>query len=255
MLAINEPIGRYIALANLERNLFHKSIEEDVTDLVDLIRIRIKDKPVDQVADSLLESMFKLRLDLIQWLANNNKETSSYLNSLNEHTAVNLQLAPFSSLAEAISVVLLSYEKIILPIFESTPDSFKDIFEEIKNNKPNYDSFKMLSLHPSPRVKYLKNWIDASLQFDIGLIISDLVMTEQIKFPKKRISVELTEFLYNTITRFGAYSIFTGFWTPDPADTSNMVNRMKILCATIEMDNNLSYQVSSQEAFYKMLHN
>jgi hypothetical protein len=255
MLAINEPIGRFVALANLEKNILsQKSIEQDVVNLVDLITIRIKDKSVDEVANSLLENIFDLRFDLIEWLADNDKDLNFYLKFLSKHISVNLQLAPFSNLAETISSVLLAYEKIVSPIFEALPNSFEDILEDIQKNKPEYDTFKLFSLHPSPQIKYLKNWIDSSLQLEVGIIIADLILTNQIQFPKKRIKSELIEFLFSTITKFGAYSIFTGFWNPDSDDISNLTNRMKILSATIELDNNSFYR-TSKEGFFKMVNN
>lgn len=255
MIALNEPIGRFVALANLEKNIFsQKSIEKDVSDIVDLITIRIKDKSLEEVSESLLENIFDLRFDLIEWLGNNDKDFNFYIESIDKHIAVNLQLAPFSNLAEAISKTLLAHQKIVSPIFDSMSNTFEDIYEEIQNNKPEYDSFKMFSLHPSPQVKYLKEWIDSSLKLDVGLILADLVLTNQIQLPKKRIKSELIDFLYGSITKFGAYSIFTGFWNPDSEDNSNLTNRMKILSATTELSNKSFYK-TSKEGFFKMVNN
>lgn len=255
MIAINESIGRFVALANLEKDIFsQKSIEQDVEDLVDLITIRIKDKSVDEVANGLLENIFDLRFELIEWLADNDKDLNFYLEFLSKHISVNLQLAPYSNLAETISSVLLSYEKIVSPIFESLPNSFEDIFDEIQKNKPEYNTFKIFSLHPSPQIRYLKNWIDSSLQLEVGIILADLILTNQVSISKKRIKSELIEFLYSTITRFGAYSIFTGFWSPDTEDISTLTNRMKILSATLELDNKSFYK-TSKEGFFKMVNN
>lgn len=255
MIAINESIGRFVALANLEKDIFsQKSIEQDVADLVDLITIRIKHKPVDEVANSLLENIFDLRFEIIEWLANNDKDLSFYLDFLNKHISVNLQLAHFSNLAETISSVLLAYEQIVSPILESLPNTFENILAEIQNIKPEYNTFKILSLHPSPQIKYLKNWIDSSLQLEVGIILADLILTNQISISKKRIESELIEFLYRTITRFGAYSIFTNFWTPETDDIPNLTNKMKILSATLELEHK-SYYKTSKDGFFKMLNN
>lgn len=255
MIAINESIGRLVALANLEKNIFsQKSIEQDIEDLVDLISIRIKEKSVDEVANGLLENIFDLRFEVLNWLASNDKDLNFYHDSLSKHISVNLQLAPYSDLAETMSSILLSYEKIVSPIFESLSNSFEDILDEIKRKKPEYNTYKMFSLHPSPQIRYLKNWIDSSLQLEVGIILADLVLTNQIRLPKERIKIELLEFLYNTIIRFGAYSIFTGFWSPDAEDITDLTNRMKILSATLELDNKLFYK-TSKEGFFKMVNN
>ncbi|MEO1713424.1 MAG: hypothetical protein AAFU60_08830, partial [Bacteroidota bacterium] len=100
MIAINEPIGRFAALANLEKKIFsQRSIEQDIKNLIDLISIRIKEKSVDEVANGLLENIFDLRVELINWLASNDKDLNFYHAFLSKHISVNLQLAPYSDLA------------------------------------------------------------------------------------------------------------------------------------------------------------
>lgn len=75
MLAVNESVGRFVALANLEKDMLaQQSIEHDVNDLVDLITLRIKDNHISEVAGSLLENMFKLRFDILEWLVDNDKK-------------------------------------------------------------------------------------------------------------------------------------------------------------------------------------
>ena len=74
MLATIEPIGRFIALAHLEKGIIpQKSIEQNLDNVVDLIIARAKNQPIEDVANSLLEQVFELRLDLIQWFGKNDK--------------------------------------------------------------------------------------------------------------------------------------------------------------------------------------
>jgi hypothetical protein len=255
MIALSESIGRFVALANLEKNIVSQaSIEQAITDLIDLITIRIQEQSVDQVADSLLENVFNLRFELIEWLAKKNKDLNFYIQSFNQHLAVNLQLAPYSILANTISSVLLSYEHIIAPRFESIYNSFEDITSVVQNDKPTYSMFKMLALHPSPQIQSVKNWIDSSLQLEIGLLVSDLILTNQLPLSNKRIEEELVEFLNRIIIRFGAYSIFTGFWVPNIDDTSNLTNSMKILSATLEL-NHKSFYKTSKDGLFNLINN
>lgn len=255
MLAINEPIGRFVALANIDKNIVtQKSIAQDVANLVDLITIRSKDRSIEQIADGLLENIFDLRFVLLEWLADNNKDVKFYHKNINKHISVNLQLAPFSDLAETISNVLINYEKIVSPIFEALPNSFKNIVEDVQKNKPIYDTFKMLSLHPSPQIRLLKDWIDSSLKLELGLILSDLILTNQIEFSNNRIKFELIDFLNNTVIKFGAFSIVTGFWVPDSDNISSSTNDMKILAATIELDNKVFYK-TSKEGLFNLVNN
>ncbi len=254
MLTINEPIGRFIALANLEKNMLpSKSIEQDISNLIDLICLRIKHEPIETVANSLLESMFNLRMEIMAWLANNDKPLDWYLSVLDQHIVANIQLSPFSILAETVSLVLLKYKEILLPVLETQPQSFDEIINSMYVNKPRYDTFRIFDIHPSPQIKYFKKWLDATLQLEAGIILADLILTNQIQFPKKRIIPELTEFLLNTIIKFGAYSIFTQVWNPGVDDTSNLTNSMKILSATIELDNRQFYHKTTKSELFNMV--
>jgi hypothetical protein len=78
-------------------------------------------------------------------------------------------------------------------------------------------------------------------------MLADLILTGQADFPEHRIKTELIPFLLQSITRFGAYSIITGFWKPDLDDTSGLINDMEILAATIEMNNQSFYKASQTE--------
>ena len=117
-----------------------------------------------------------------------------------------------------------------------------------------YQTLKELSRHPSPQIRSLKNWVDASLQLELGIILADLILTEQIQFPKARIESELIAFLEDTIMQFGAYSIYTGYWKPDSKDVSNSTNSMQILWAKIEADNDGGHLMTKEE-LYDFLHN
>ena len=111
-----------------------------------------------------------------------------------------------------------------------------------------YQTLKELSRHPSPQIRSLKNWVDASLQLELGIILADLILTEQIQFPKARIESELIAFLEDTIMQFGAYSIYTGYWKPNSDDVSNSTNSMQILWAKIELEND---DLESDEPVYQ----
>ncbi len=250
MLTTSEPIGRFIALANLDKGIISQtSIEHSIENLVDLITLRVQKKSIEEVANGLLDKVFDLRFEVLEWLADKDKNTTDYFESLNSHISVNLQLAPYSDLANTISSVLMAYEQIVSPIFAAFPPSFREIFEGLQKSKPHYDSLQFLSIHPSPQTRYVKKWIDASLQLETGIILADLILTQQIPFPKKRIKNELIGFLLDTLTRFGAYSIFTNFWKPAEDDLSNLTNQMQILAATIELDNKIFHKTSPKGLF------
>lgn len=241
MLAISKPIGRFVAIANLQKNILpQKSIEKEITKLVNLITLQIKSKSVEEVAESLLENIFELRMNLMDWLI---KNKSDFLNIIDKYVAVNIQLAPYSDLAHTISKVFLAYRNIISPILESFDNSTQSQINTFESTQIRYDMFKELALHPNPKIAYLKKWLDASLEFELSVILGDLILTEQVRLSEKRIKSELIELLYESITRFGAYSIFTEAWKPSPDDNSNLTNRMKILASTTELDNGFGFSI------------
>lgn len=245
MLALKEPIGGVVALANLENDYFAKQpIKQDAIELVDLIKIRIQEQPIEEVARGLLANIFSLRFEIIVWFADNDKDFNFFLDKLNEIIAENIQLARFSKLADTISSVLLAYSTIISSAMKEIPNGLEQIAGDIRANKPEYNTLSLLTQHPSPQMQYFKKWIDASLEFEVGLLVADLLLTEQIKLPQKRIN-ELISFLKKTIIRFGAYSIFTEFWKPDVQDDSEWINSMKILAASLELEHKIGIKTTT----------
>lgn len=249
MITTSEPIGRFVALLNLEKDIItDKSVRRSIEDIVDLLKIRLTDKSIEEVSESLMKQVFELRFEIIEWLAHENKSIREYFELINEKIAYNLQAALFSELSSTVSDSLLAYEKIASPIFDKMGiDNFENFIEAIQDQKPNYETINMFTLHPSPRIKYLKNWIDSSLEFEVGLIISELVLIGQIKMSKARVKNELIRFINKTTVRYGANSIFTGFWIPDEKDNTKLINNMRILAATFELDNNIYYKTSKDD--------
>jgi len=79
-------------------------------------------------------------------------------------------------------------------------------------------------------------------------------LTRQINFSEKRIKSDLIKFLFTTMIRYGAYSIFTGFWNPDENDDSPITNKMKIFSATIELDNKIFYK-TNRDGLFNLINN
>ena len=144
--------------------------------------------------------------------------------------------------------MLVAYEKVALELFQSFNTSFEELVNGLQDTRPSYSTFKHLANFPSPQLQYLQNWLDASLQFEMGIILADLILTGQMKFPKKRIEGELLDFLISSITRFGGYAMFIGLWNPgEELFDDGLINRMKIFAGTLELENGLSVQISDQD--------
>ncbi|MEM6265153.1 MAG: hypothetical protein AAGI38_21800, partial [Bacteroidota bacterium] len=132
------------------------------------------------------------------------------------------------------------------------PHTFTKLAEEAGHKWISYNFLEYFTYLPAPQFKYFKNWVDASLQFDLAIITSDLVLTGQSKLSPPRIENELIPFLNNSLTRFGAYAILMDVWVPNLDDDSVLINQAKILAATVRLDEDRGTSMSL-ESFQKMV--
>jgi hypothetical protein len=258
MLSTREPISRLIFLAHNNKKVLNKSsIEHQIEDLIDIVSYRLNSKPIEVVAESVLDKIFELRFEFIDWFFTNHQDKNIFTElqeKINEEIAAKIQLSQYSSLAKTIAITLDTYGQIFTPIYEKLDTGvLEQVLHNTEDSKPTYETFKLLSYHPAPQMQYLKKWMDASLKLEFGLLVADLAITEQISLPPTVIK-KLTEFLNTTLIHFGAYSIFTEFWQPNENEPSHLINKMEILAATIELDNNI-YHKSTKENLYHLIHN
>ena len=252
---LNESIHKIVVLQQLNQGVaLETKFEQQIETLVGLLKIRITEKSISEVANSLLEQTFDVRISALEWFGNNEVNTTDFSHLMNDLMVKNIQLAPYSTLAETLSKVLMVQSDIVAPIFNQLPNTFEDVAADISKERPTYSMVKMMLLLPTPKQKYIKYWIDASLRLEIGLILSELILTDQIQLSKSRIKTELIDFLMDSITKFGAYAIFTEVWKPQKADLSNLTNNMKILAAKVELENGFG-KVVTADTFSQMFQN
>jgi hypothetical protein len=87
------------------------------------------------------------------------------------------------------------------------------------------------------------------------LVIADLVIANEINLTENQINDSLIPFLKQSITYFGAYSIFTRFWTPKNVNENQLMINTKILASTLELDFGNKHKLVSAEIFQNMLQN
>lgn len=254
MLILESPTVNFISRYSQEEfpGKSKSSLQSNIEKLIDLIIARNEDRTLEELANGLKEDTFNLRFDIIEWLVDEGKDQNDYFKALDTHITVNLQLSHFNKLAEAVSNVLLLYRKIALQSFVGI--SLKEHSYSIKNEKPTYSTVEMLSDHPNPRTKYIKNWVDSSLHLDIGLILADLILCDRVKLSEKRINNELIPFLDQIIIHFGAHSIFTGYFSPVDYSLNSDINRMYILASTFELDTS-NFQKKNLQQLQSILNN
>jgi hypothetical protein len=250
MIALTEPLDTFIIWAysdsqNLKKTPHNLTLSRKVNDFIDIIEMKLgKDRSFEAIAATESARLFDLRFEIIEWLATEQQTLSHYRQKIQNQIVEKLNIDVYSDLATQIARYLIAYQKILSPLLETTNlDSFEQIAASLPPEKPNYHTFSLIGLHPSPRVQYVKNWVDASLRFEIGLLIADLLFTEHITLSEARIS-ELSQFIKDSILKFGAYSIFTEFWQPQESDDNRLFNAMSVLAATIEMDNRIVHKMN-----------
>ena len=246
MLVTEKPIGRYITYTyNQQRDKSQFTVNQKVDDLIDLIKVRIADRTIEEISAEFREKIFALKFGVMKSVAAHESGISAYISSINQKIGRDMQSVPHRNLAAAISLFL--DEKIFAGSKgKFNMDNLGLILKNANDNAPHYSMLEWLALHPAPKIQSLKKWVDSSLDLEFGLIVADLILSKHIDFPQNRID-SLIQFLKTSTTKYGAYSMFTDFWQPDETDDSPLVNRMKILCATIEMDHKIYHETTTTE--------
>lgn len=226
-----------ISLSFIERkHLFTKSsLEKAITDLVDLIKVRLGRDSAEAVSEGLRQTIFDLRIDVFEWLSDHQKTFPEYEEALNQIIVDCLACQPFNELNASLAEVLAAYSSITEPLRRLFPNQFDEVLEVMDDTKPTYGLVKAMALLPIPDFQAFSKFIDASLHLEFGFIASDLILAGELKLTDKKIA-ELIGFLYANITRFGAYAIHLGLWYPSEEEDLDLFNKMDILAATFELD-------------------
>lgn len=235
MRLTSQPTGTLIAKTKLnEQALVSYHLQRRTVLLADEVLNDIRLSSVEEAISKQIKPYFDLRIDLVNWVLNDKPELYEELGTPKEQIVRNFQLAPASKLAAVMAEALVIMSKVFSSLQSGAFDDVADAGE--KNLKPTYESFEVIAQHPDPKFKYLKKFIDESVKFDLVFMITELLFTEKAPPFSTAKTDELIEFITTTIIRFGAYSIFTGFWTPDPSDDSPFLNRIQILAAKLHLD-------------------
>lgn len=257
MRLTSESTGKFMVLANLDKSLsVQPPIYGRIKALVEGLISDTRLFSIEEAINKHILDYFYLRIDLIKWQYKNQFSINEHMEIINQQIAKNMQLNDLSYLAKTSTDALITIEKILASAkaiefeYEETVTSMK--FLEEPNLKPNYESFQIIAEHPNPKFKFLKKFIDESLKIDLAIILSDLILTNYIKnFSPHKIE-ELSQYIIDTITRYGAYGMFTGFWIPDPEDNSFLINRIEILESKLQLDYYKHPAITAQD-FSKML--
>ncbi len=246
-------VGRLVV--NIHQDTHNSSnsvLESKIEDIVMVIKNEIFNNQIEGVANSLIKPIFELRCSFIEWASKEKIEFSKYLEAVQEQIVKNIQYKSIPLLNDTVSDVLELSHTITTDICQSVNLSNFGQINELGSQSSLSDKI-VASLYLSPNPAYSKKWIDESLKLEFSLILADLILTGEISLKPSRITKELIPFLKQTIIRYGAYAIFIKLWYPQDDDEGNYLNSMRILAATIGMENKVSISSATEEDLYQLL--
>jgi hypothetical protein len=250
MFATKEPTSSFISIGHHQPDFFQNgAIELQIEDLVNIIKSQITQKKLEDLSKSLHEKMFALRTEAILYFANEGNLKQILHIKFDEQLKNDKKNDKLKLLKNILRQVLIQHNEIFS---EYNLDS-----QTLKyaSEKPHFSAFDIFELHHDVRVKFTKKCINYSLDFEFALVISDLVITNEINLTENQINDNLIPFLKQSITSFGAYSIFTGFWTPKNMNENQIMINTKILASTLELEFGNKRKLVSAEIFQNMLQN
>lgn len=230
-------------------------IKGQIDDFVDILRSRVRHRPLSEVAESLRAKMFDLRVAAIRWFAQEEIPLGKLLSTMEVIIAEKTREPRLTNVSDALQTTLRQYREIMGNYLDSV--DFQNFEHTIAKGAemPGYEAFTIFELHPGNRVKFIKKWLDQSLDFEAGMCMAELFILGDLELPTEKVNAELVPFLKQAITRFGAYAIFTGIWVPENPDENQLTTNMKILASTLELDHGHRNKRVAPEFFHELLQN
>ena len=207
-------------------------LREKIENFVNLAKCRTEKNGVLDSVVSLKEEMFYIRLEFVKLFNLSNEYFKNLDNSITKKIWTTYS-NPFryKSLNEAIVVCLKTYFKVVTPIISRVGKDFANTGKLFIPENVNYHTLDALvAMYSGDMFLKFKQWLDASLIFDFALILSELILNEELKLKKQQIDI-LVKLLKSSIEDFGFLSSLFGAWTPDSEDEEQIIRNIKIRLA------------------------
>lgn len=228
-----DQIGRIVAYSQHENFEHPIEVQLLMNDLVYLIRIYSKTRDIDKLVEYLKPFYLKLRYDILK----QNESNPYVLKEIHEGTKNGvIELINEDSEAGYTMAAFMEVYSVMLGEIIEKFDLEKIIVEE--DRKDLFKSFEAYLLHPEPRVQYVKHWMDASINFEIAMLIANVFVLNDLEELSKAKQQELFTYTKHWLIRYSAYAIFIGYWTPnkDWIRETTIRNSIKLLAARLEHD-------------------
>jgi hypothetical protein len=247
MVQTQSPIGKFILLTYQEPNFIGDlALREKVENLVDLIKIKTQTRGLNHTSQSIQNELFDIRIELLNFLMEKPDILKLFEKRILEEITNKYYITGvYKKLGQTVADALEIYFKIFSHLSnivsnEISTNSFKI------NEIPSLNGLKyLLSLQPSKDVENYITWLEASLDFDYALIVSDLIFSNTIHL-KQNQTQQLELFIRKSIVDFGSYSIVTNFWQPEVEDELQLIRNIKIKAATLEIESGRTISIPSE---------
>ena len=222
-------------------------LEEKLNFYVYRIKAKLVKEDLKTTSDSLRSYLFDLRIEILRAIESSQKVAGKESNSLDIVKEINQELEdtlyekkekspmPFNQYLKSFIKDYKSIEQLILKKAFNDPTAVIPI--DTSKLHISYEALKYIeSLVPS--FIYVRKMIDASLNFEFGLFVIDLLADKEILTKNTQIEQEILPFTKNALIEYGTNAILSNLWIPTIEQLDQpFFNKMKIKASIINSEN------------------
>jgi hypothetical protein len=236
MIQAQAPIDSYIISVYKQPDKLKadNALLEKVENLVDIIKSRIISKGIGYTCSSLRDELWDLRWEVVFQQKNLDKVFSA----IKEETLTQISISAYNQdHLEIVKAECLSlYTKLLVPVHQNVSKQFTTLSsQDFVNAKNAYGSLKLLySTTPAAELERTLKWIESSLDFECGLIITRLIFSKDL-IVDSITKDEIAKHLKESVISMAFYFAIMGMWRPEDDDEDQYVRNVKILLADYEL--------------------
>jgi len=242
----------------LSRNDLHSSkflvlsplLEEKLAIYVDIIKARLTKEDLEFTSNSLHSYLFDLRLEVFraidsrkglhQVLSNektNSLDIAKEIHEVLDDIASEKEKASHIPFNQNLASLLKDYQSISdLVLVKAIQDPNTIIPIDISKMHMSYEALRYIEALSSS-FTYVRKMIDASLNFEFGLFVLDLLANNDIITKKDQIEQEINPFTKNALCEYGTYAILSNLWNLTSTQLDQpFFNKMKIKASIISSE-------------------
>jgi len=235
-------------------------LEEKLKVFVDIIKARLVKGNLNDTSNSLHSYLFELRLELIrsiesmrglnELLSDKENDISHTIKEINSKTVklvTENEKTSQESFYSILGPLLKEYQSIATSVLDSITNEPSVIPIDISKLKMSYETLKYIETL-APSFSYVRKMIDASLDFEFGLFVLDLLEDNEIIVKNEQFKQEIIPYLKNASSEYGTYAILANLWIPTNTQLDQpFFNRMKIKASIINCDSGNTVALSMDQ--------